>query len=563
MPSLNSSLNIGARSLFNQQSGIATAGHNIANLNTEGFSRQEVHAKSELAQPDGTGGGVRRGMPQRIFDRFTSRKIVQEESNSAALGAREKFLAKLEIIFNESDDAGLRRSLNEFWDSWSLLANEPESDAAREKLKNQSEALSSRFRSMHMELRGIRSEANSRVAGVVSEINNIVDQIADLNRQISSYELVDRTANDARDRRQLLLEKLSQKVDVSWLEDSRGQMKVSVGSTGWSLVEGRKGRELRASLVGGETGMYHIQGIGEHEYKVDLSNEFRSGELKEVLDIRDKTIVSYMQQLDDLAFGLAHKLNKIHASGTGLSSGMERIKSSYGLNQDAQLEPLPFIKDGIFQFHLLDDDEEFYATYEIEIQAGKDNIYDIVNRINETVNDPLYFQASIEEDGSAVFLSGGGKQFIFGDDQTDFNVVMGFNNFFETLNGAEDIRVNNRLLEDPKNISSGKDLVPGDNQIALEIAKLQTRPTMNDETQTFDEFYNGILADVGLRIQRNQVEKEHQDTMLAQFKDIRDSVSSVNMDEEVANLVQYQKAYEASAKFVSTVDGMMETVIQM
>ncbi len=563
MPSLNSSLNIGARSLFNQQSGIATAGHNIANLNTEGFSRQEVRAKSELAQSDGSGGGVKRGLPQRIFDRFTTRKIVQEESNSSVFGAREQFLTKMEIIFNESDDAGLRRSLNEFWDAWSLLANEPESDAAREKLQGQAEGLSARFRSMHTELRGIRSEANSRVAGIVSEVNALVDQIADLNRQISGFELLDRVANDARDQRQLLLEKLSQKVDVNWLEDDRGQMKVSVGSTGWTLVEGRNSHELRASLLGGETGMYHIQGIGEHEYKIDLSQSFRSGELKEVVDIRDKMVVSYMEQLDDLAFGLSHKLNKIHATGTGLSSGIERMKSSYGLNPDAQLAPLPFIKDGIFQFHLLDDNEDFYATYEIEIQAGADNIYDIVNRINETVNDPLYFHASIEEDGAVVFQSGGGKQFILGDDQTDLSVVMGFNNFFETLKGAEDIRLNNRLLENPNNISTGKDLVPGDNQVALAIAKLQTQPNMNEDTQTFDEFYNGVLADVGLRIQRNQVEKEHQDNMLAQFKDIRDSVSSVNMDEEVADLVQYQKAYEASAKFVSTIDGMMETVIRM
>lgn len=563
MPTLNSSLNIGVRSLLTQQSGIATAGHNIANIETEGYSRQEVQTESAAVQPDGTGGGVKRGIPRRVFDRFTSRKIIQEESNSAIYDAREQFLNKIEIVFNEMDDAGLHRSLNEFWDSWSFLANEPESNVARERLVTRSDALTHRFRAMNSELRGLRTEANSRVAGVVAQVNTIVSQIADLNRQITSYELTDRTANDTRDQRQLLLENLAKLVDVQWLEGERGDMKVSVGRTGWTLVNGRHAGELRPTLHGGETGMYNVKGIGEHQYKVDLTDEFRGGELKEVLDIRDKTIVSYMQQLDDLAFELAQKVNKIHSGGTGLSSGMERAQSAYGLNPDAQSQPLPFLKDGIFQFHLLDDNEEFLATYEVELEAGRDTVHTIVERINETVNDPLYFQASVEDDGSVVFQSGGGKQFIFGDDSSDFGVVMGFNNFFETLKGAEDIHLAKRLLADPNNISTGKDLVPGDNQVALEIAKLQTKPTMQEDTMTFDEYYNGILADVGLRLQRNQVEKEHQDNLLGQFKDIRDSVSSVNMDEEVADLVQYQKAYEASAKFVSTVDEMMETVIRM
>lgn len=563
MPTLNGSLNIGARSLFNQQSGIATAGHNIANLNTEGFSRQEVRMRSELPQPDGTGGGVRRGIPLRVFDHFTSKKIVREEANSAIFSTRETFLAKIEVVFNELDNAGLRKSLNEFWDSWSLLANQPESDHSRAKVVDRSEALATRFREMHAELRGVRSEANSRVAGLVSEINSIASQIADLNRQITSYETHDRYANDAKDQRQLLLEKLSQKVDVNWVQTSQGELKVSVGTTGWSLVDGRRTGKLKASLLGGETGMYHVQGVGKHDFRIDLTKQFRAGELKEVLDVRDETVVSYMNQLDDLAFGLAQKVNQLHSGGTGLNSAFERVKSAYGLNPDAQLQPLPFIKDGIFQFHLVDDDNEFLETYEIEIQAGRDNIHDILERINTTVNDPLYFQASIEDDGSVVFQSGGGKKFIFGEDGTDFNLIMGVNNFFDTLNGAEDFRLSNRILEDPHFISSGKDLVPGDNQVALAIAKMQTLPTMKEDTITFDEFYNGMLADVGLKIQTNQTEKTHQDNLLAQFKDIRDSISSVNIDEEVTDLVQYQKGYEASAKFITTIDEMMETVIRM
>ena len=140
---------------------------------------------------------------------------------------------------------------------------------------------------------------------------------------------------------------------------------------------------------------------------------------------------------------------------------------------------------------------------------------------------------------------------------------MGFNSFFETLKGAEDLRLSDRIMLDPNTISTGRDLYPGDNRVALDIAKLQTDPHMRNDTMTFDEFYNTILADLGLRIQRNQTEKAQQDSLVNQFSQIRSSISGVNMDEELAKMMQYQKAYEASARFVGTVDQMMDTLVRM
>ena len=86
---------------------------------------------------------------------------------------------------------------------------------------------------------------------------------------------------------------------------------------------------------------------------------------------------------------------------------------------------------------------------------------------------------------------------------------------------------------------------------------------MRDGTMTFVEFFSSIITDLGLKVRRNQSEMKQQDNMIQQFKEIRSSISSVNMDEELTNMVQYQKAYEASARFLGTVDEMMETVINM
>ena len=140
---------------------------------------------------------------------------------------------------------------------------------------------------------------------------------------------------------------------------------------------------------------------------------------------------------------------------------------------------------------------------------------------------------------------------------------MGLNSFFDTLKGAEDIKLSDQIYENSNNISTGKDLIPGDNRVALEITKLQNKPTMKNESMTYDEYYNGVLTRMGLKIQRNDTEEAHQESMVKQFKEIRSSISAVNMDEELTDMMQYQKAYEASARFINTVDRMMETVINM
>jgi flagellar hook-associated protein 1 FlgK len=140
---------------------------------------------------------------------------------------------------------------------------------------------------------------------------------------------------------------------------------------------------------------------------------------------------------------------------------------------------------------------------------------------------------------------------------------MGFNNFFENLEGARDFRVNPRLEQRPQLISTGRGLLPGDNAIALAIHQLQFDPTMEGEAITYDEFYNGVLAELGLRINRSQEDLRNQRLILDQFQRLRDEMSSVNMDEEVADMVQFQRGFEAAAKFVSTVDEMTRTVITM
>ena len=562
MSSLNSSLNMGQRALSINQRAMQTVGHNIANQETEGFSRQQVRSGTSAPDPTGLGGGADAQPTSRVYDKFVQRKILQENPRSEMFKSRGEFLQKIEIIFSETEGNGLHKALNEFWNSWSQLSNQPESEPARMRVKEQSDVLASRFRGMYSQLSGLRKEINGRLVATVNKVNELGQKVAELNRQIFSYEGRQRVANDMRDARNQAIEELSALVDVNSFEDPNGRTTVIIGRD-WTLVEGINRYQLDGKMKGGELGMLNIDGVSTNDNRRDLTRTFREGEMAEMLRMRDDTIVEYQKNLDEIAFSLAGKVNKIHASGTGINSAAEMMKSTFGLNSAALNQPLPFLKDGIFQLHLVDPHNEILETYEIEVQAGKDTLPDIVKRLNQTVNDPGLLQASIEGDGSLLLQSGTDYKFIFGEDQSSLAQVLGLNSFFDTLKGAEDIQLSGHILENTNNISTGKDLIPGDNRIALEIAKLQTRPTMRDETMTFDEYYNGVLTGMGLKIQRNNTEQAQQESMVKQFKEIRSSISSVNMDEELADMMQYQKAYEASARFINTIDKMMETVINM
>ena len=130
-------------------------------------------------------------------------------------------------------------------------------------------------------------------------------------------------------------------------------------------------------MKGGETGMMSIDGVASHDSRRDLTQIFREGEMTELLRMRDETIVDYMHQIDELAFSIAGEVNRLHATGTGLNSAVDMMKSTFGLRHQAMNEPLPFIRDGIFQLHLVDRDNEILETYEVEIQAGADTLPDL------------------------------------------------------------------------------------------------------------------------------------------------------------------------------------------
>ena len=560
--SLFTQLDLGKRSLMAQQAGTSVAGHNIANIQNENFSRQRVDLSAEHPTRSRFGSGVSLKGVDRLTDRFLNQRLIAEQSRGGQTEARVQGLRRLEGLFNDAEGFGLRQSLNQFWSAWGAVANSPEDEVYRTDLINASNTLARRISGLNGDMKALRQELNGKMAERVSRVNQLSQHIAALNEKVQQGDRGHGEVNDLRDEREGALKELSKLVQVDWFESEKKTLEISIGN-GFPLVYGRQANALEASFDHPETGYFSLRAIDPKGLSRDLTKDVKGGEIPELIALRDETVVKYANKLDQFSAELAYQVNRIHSTGTGINVKHQELHSSFAIKPDARQEPLPFLREGQFKIHLVDEDGSFLETYEIPIQAGKDSMDDIVNRINETVGRKDLFNARIEADGSITLATEGAHQFVLGEDNTDFPVLMGFNNFFETLHGAEDFRVNSRLLNRPAMISAGSGLLPGDNSVARAIHNLQYEPTMEGSAITFDEFYNGMSADLGLTLNRAQNDAKNQQVVLDQFKKLRDEVSSVNMDEEVANMVQYQRGFEAASKFIGVVDEMTKTVINL
>jgi flagellar hook-associated protein 1 len=576
--SLFGSFEIGKKALTTSQLGQSTTGHNIANVDTEGFSRQEVAQAASKPGSDGKGTGVDVTGIHRKHDGFTKQKIVDEQAQVGTWETRNQILTEAEVIYTDLEGNRLRGAMDEFWGAWNSVSTEPESATMRKALLVKAQQLSRGFNAFNRRLVEFNDTLNAKIGAEIQEINQITREIGLLNKQVEQLEKRGLQANDARDGREVLLQKLAEKIEVRWFESNRGTLEVQIAN-GAHLVHGRQNYELNPIKVVEGKGNIRIGMNTAPGVETDITDIVRHGSLKELVNQRDGNIKQYLDDLNLMVDELAFQVNRIHSSGTGINGARIEEIGAYAFEEDALNHPLPYLRSGDFEIKLLDERKEIETVITVSVEAGKDTVASIVDKINraagayETVGEGddqrevlkkiTPFKAELNPDGTVSLKSGMGRQFIHGPDDTNVMTVLGLNCFFHLQNGARDIAVNPELIDDEMKIAAGYDLIPGDNRAALAISELQFQMTMKDETVSFDEFYNAQTTDIGLKVQDAQKGRLSHGQMLEQYEALRDSVSSVNLDEEMTRMIKYQRAYESSAKFLSTVDQMTQTVINM
>ena len=315
MAGIFSGLELAKRALLSHQYTLNTIGHNVANAATPGYSRQRVGlvAGDPLRSGAGLiGTGVNIAWVRQSRDLFLTTQYRQENDQLGQWSSTERAMTAVESIFQEPSELGLNSVLSEFFAAWHTLSQNPESSASRVAVLEQTTTLVNTFHQLSRRLSDLERSLDQEVAGKVSQVNQMSSELAGLNRDISRQELSGSSANDLRDRRDLLIDQLSSLVNVNVLENGQGSTRIFLGSM--EIVGGTSYTELSTKTVSAGT-----QSRTTIVWKSStLTVNIKGGSMSGLIDARDNLIPQFRAMLDELAGGLVAQINSLHTAGTGL-----------------------------------------------------------------------------------------------------------------------------------------------------------------------------------------------------------------------------------------------------
>jgi flagellar hook-associated protein 1 len=585
-------LQIGARSIFAHQKGIEVAGHNIANVNTPGYSRQKVSLQTGMPVSGSqgmVGTGVIAGESQRIYDRFVGTQIQNENEELGRWDAQKTALERVEIIIDESSDDGLSKTMGEFWNAWQDLTNNPSGNVERMALLGSSETLAFKFQNAYNNLSPLQHNLDFSITATVDEINLKAAEIAELNQRVLEAEGGGAQANDFRDSRDLAVNDLSLMIDVDSYEDDIGSINVNLKS-GDSLVNGSGSSDL-ATIIS-DSG--HKDVVWASDPTVSINSKISGGKLKGWFEVRDVTIPEYKRKMEDLVNGIkgVESTEVITGAASTLSGGEyftisspttpETLEANYCVwykKETVGTNPAladPTLGTGIEVAISTGDTAAQVASKTAEaIAAQAGSVFDvsvtggstltIANAVAGVATDSADSAVSGKETGFAITkrIDGGEGVNYFHRKGYGLDDSTG-NDFFSGTLAGNNFAVDATIAADSSSIAAAADTgLPGDNSNAIAIAELQNALMMNANTTTFDDYYHSMVSDVGTEVRHAGLNYDHHTAMVGHLENYRESISGVSLDEEMVNLMQFQLGYDAAAKLISTTDEMLETLLNM
>ncbi len=380
-------LNLGIEALLAAQTALDTVGHNVANANTPGYSRQSVLLRAGPSMRLGNnlvGNGVRAMDIVSVRDLLVDRRILTQRSAIARLDALSSGLSDVESLLGEPGEGSLSSMISGFFSGVSRLSANPGDTVLRRDALVAGSDMAERFRSLYAGLETLRGDAAARVDAQVERVNQLTDSIATMNRAIGATEIDGSTANDLRDERDELLRDLADVVDVAVVEREDGT--VAVTTRGQVLVSGTRNFEME-----GETSI--AQGVTLRIHGSTQELEPHGGSLGGLYAQVRSVLPERLQKLDDLARSFVHEINKAHSTGvpgTGPFRSLESTHALHDVDEDGAYDDellamagLPFpVQDGALLVNMTDRVTGAVETVRIEIDAEETTVGDLVSQLN-------------------------------------------------------------------------------------------------------------------------------------------------------------------------------------
>jgi flagellar hook-associated protein 1 FlgK len=567
MSGITAILDNASRALLAEQLGVEVTGHNIANVNTPGYCRQSVNYVTAYPEPSPwgpLGRGVAVDGIERAFDPFITARLNDKSSMLSDYQTRSSALEQVATFFNETQDGGINDLLSQYFAAWQDLADNPSGAGERQTLVNQGLNLTDAFNSRADQLVQERLNLLQQIGPTINEINGHSANIARLTREIVATESDGHTANDLRDQQQLEIAKLSQLIGVKTYTTGDGTISVTL-SNGLPLVQGVLSFNLTSQLNATDNIDLIWQGPGGHNENIDTSI-LSGGKLAALIQTRDQVIPEYQQELDQLAKAIVVEVNNQHSQGTGLDL-FSQTKGTYQVTDPtatlATALPLgELIVNGSFQINI-DRDGAPLVSGTIAIDPSL-SLNDVVQSIN---TDPVlggYLTASVEDNSLKIVANAANDTFGFAADDSHALTALGVNTFF-TGDKAYTFGVNAWVLDNPSLVAAGQfdatgAHAVGDNRNALALSALENA-AVGPAGLTFSDAYQRLVTNLGLVAQDAGNQETFYQGLVDQLSQMRDSVSGVNLDEELTNLVKFQRSYQAAAKLISTADELYQTLL--
>ena len=566
-----SGLHMGTRAIQAHQIALEITGQNISNVNTEGYTRQRASLAQTipLDYSYGTvGTGVKVDGIERIRDAFVDLEIRNQTSDLGSDSVQADMYDRIEKILNDPSEEGLDTRLGDFFDSIYDVVNAPEETGLKNTTIIEAQALAQQIQFVNGELDQLRIDLNSAVVNGVDEINSLTQQIADLNKKIVKVEAGgNNQANDFRDQRDQLLKDLSEWTNITTNEMDTGEVNVSIG--GQSIIFGSTVTTLETELQPGDELPLQrviVSGSGSPV-------NFDGGKMQGYMTARDTNIPKYIDRLDTLARGLIDQINKQHTQGLG-TRGFSTVTSENAVSDSsaaldssgAHLDITPV--DSTFNLIVSDKSGSscVETTLNISVDVSSDSLDDVATSINNALSG-----AGISEISAAVTsenkleLTSSDDDFTYylqdtTDDTNNVLSSLGLNTFFKGTD-ASNIGVNSFLAENPQFLAAAQSTAQGDNTNALAMADIRKEQVMDSGTKTLEQYYQTALVDLGADSRESQTQTDAGKSFLTELELKRESISGVNLDEEAANLIIFQRAYEASARYISVCDSLLNTLV--
>ncbi len=575
------------RALQAQQTALDVTNQNIANANTDGYTRQEAKLV-QTAPFAGTGnnrpsgGGLMLGTGVMVQEITRQRDAYVDQQLRTQIASQQKAqiltdgVQQVEVIFNEPSNYGLSSQMARFFNAWSELSNNPGSATARTQLQAQGQALASGFRDVSQQLDQYRSDQDSQIMSVVAEVNDVATRIADLNLQIRKSVGNGDKPNDLMDARDRLVDQITKLTGATTREDTDGSTTVSLG--GRILVNGARANSITAELTplaSGKTS--HTLTWWPGSGNVDGSG----GTLGGLLQMRDTIIPEKLTKINLLASTIVTQVNAQHARGMGLGVYAAMTTGTDFFETQRSITTLQATGLG----DVLTAGSITIGSAQINISPSTKSLNDVLTEIATALGTGS--TASIDDATGRIVLtyaSAGSPTIGTNGDSSNFLQIVGLRGGSTTGTGTltttgavavplvrassmslsptvasdtQAIRASGRTLRAGVYVSAGT----GDNSNSLAINALSTTQMAALGSSTFDDYYASMIGELGVQSRQSLDMATTQKALVDHLTTRRESNSGVNLDEEAAQLIRFQRAYQAAARGITALDDLLMTVI--